>query len=140
MKKNLLKEDKNQPGESESEIQAQSFAAELDEEIWSVQPFEPKIAEDDSLRSDQPKAKNETIFQSDFHPESPAETVRKSGLAYAAGITLVGAIVVMLFIGWGVDSFLGSSPWGIVSGIILGSVIGFYQFFRLTSQILKNKD
>ena len=140
MKKSLLDEDENHRGESKSKSQARSSAAESDEEIWSVQPFEPKIADAYSLRSDQSEVKNEKIFQSDFQPESPAETVRKSGLAYAAGITLVGAIVVMLLIGWGVDSFLGSSPWGIVSGIILGSVIGFYQFFRLTSQILKNKE
>jgi F0F1-type ATP synthase assembly protein I len=33
---------------------------------------------------------------------------------------------------------LGSSPWGIVAGIVLGSLIGFVQFFRITSQIFKN--
>ncbi|MEP7149868.1 MAG: AtpZ/AtpI family protein [Acidobacteriota bacterium] len=70
-------------------------------------------------------------------PESMAETVRRSGLAYSAGIALFAAVVFMLVLGWGADVLLGTSPWGIVGGIILGSVIGFIQFFRLTSQIFK---
>ncbi len=70
-------------------------------------------------------------------PESMAETVRRSGLAYSAGIALFAAVVFMLVLGWGADLLLGTSPWGIVAGIILGSVIGFIQFFRLTSQIFK---
>ena len=80
------------------------------------------------------------LFQSSAEPESLAETARKSGLAYAAAITLFGSIVFMLIIGWFADLLLGSSPWGIVGGIILGAAIGFFQFFRLTSQILKDKD
>jgi F0F1-type ATP synthase assembly protein I len=41
----------------------------------------------------------------------------------------------MLFIGWLVDLLVGTSPWGIVGGIVLGSIIGFMQFFRITRQI-----
>lgn len=76
-----------------------------------------------------------TLFQTDYKPESQAETMRKSGLAYAAAITLFGAVVFMMVIGWFADLLLGSSPWGIVAGIVLGAIIGFVQFFRLTSQI-----
>jgi len=43
----------------------------------------------------------------------------------------------MLILGWGADLLLGTKPFGIVVGIVLGSVIGFIQFFRLTSQIFK---
>lgn len=81
-----------------------------------------------------------TIFQTEYQPESTAETMRKSGLAYAAAITLFGAVVFMMIIGWGADLLFGSSPWGIVGGIVLGALIGFFQFFRLTSQIIKNKE
>ena len=45
----------------------------------------------------------------------------------------------MLFLGWGADLLLGSSPWGLVGGIVLGAVIGFVQFFRITSQIFTTK-
>ena len=93
------------------------------------------------LRTKKTKFENsDMLFQSPAEPESFAETARKSGLAYAAAITLFGSIVFMLLIGWFADLLLGSSPWGIVIGIILGAAIGFFQFFRLTSQILKDKD
>jgi len=89
------------------------------------------------------KTKNgnaDLMFQPLPEPESFAETARRSGLAYAAAITLFGSVVFMLIIGWFADLLLGSSPWGVVGGIVLGAAIGFFQFFRLTSQIFKNKD
>jgi hypothetical protein len=69
--------------------------------------------------------------------ESMSETVRRSGLAWSAGVAFFAAVVFMLVLGWGADLLLGSSPWGIVGGIVLGSIIGFVQFFRITSQIFK---
>jgi F0F1-type ATP synthase assembly protein I len=86
------------------------------------------------------RAENEPLlFQSSFTPETPAETIRKSGLAYSAALALVGSVIFMLFIGWVLDSFLGTAPWCLLGGIIVGAAIGFYQFFKITSQILKDK-
>lgn len=79
----------------------------------------------------------EDFVISEAEPESMAETMRRSGLAYSAGIALFAAVVFMTVLGWGADVLLGTSPWGIVGGIVLGSAIGFIQFFRLTSQIFK---
>ena len=93
-----------------------------------------------NLAEPSPRSDEKPMFQTDFKPESAAETVRKSGLAYAAGITLFASIVFMMGIGWFADLMFGTTPWGIVGGIVLGSIIGFIQFFRITSQILKNKD
>jgi ATP synthase protein I len=73
----------------------------------------------------------------DFKPESEGETVRKSGLAYAAAFTLFSTVAVLLGAGYLIDRWLGSSPWGIVGGIVLGSAVGLYQFVRITSQIYK---
>lgn len=80
------------------------------------------------------------FFEKENKPESLAETVRKSGLAMSAAIALFGSVVFMLIIGWFADLLLGTSPWGKIGGIVLGSIIGFLQFFRMTSQILKDKD
>jgi len=78
---------------------------------------------------------------SSYQPESSAESARNMGLGYAAGITFFATIAFMLFIGWGADLILGSKPWGMVGGIVLGSVIAFIQFFRITSRIYdKPKD
>lgn len=76
-----------------------------------------------------------------YVPPSEGESVRRSGLAYSAGIMFFGSVVFMLFLGWGADLLFGSSPWGLVGGIVLGAIIGFIQFFRITSQIFTtNKD
>ena len=82
----------------------------------------------------------EIFSQSPYQSESSDETIRKSGLAYSAAIILFGSIVFTLILGWFADLLLGTSPWGKVGGIVLGSIIGFIQFFRTTSQLFKNKD
>jgi F0F1-type ATP synthase assembly protein I len=75
-----------------------------------------------------------------YVPATQNETIRRSGLAWSAGIAFFGSVVFTLFLGWIADLLLGSSPWGIVGGIILGSIIAFLQFFRITSQIFPRKD
>ncbi len=70
--------------------------------------------------------------------ESRAETIRKTGLAWSAAIVFFGSVVFMLILGWFADLLFGSSPWGIVAGIVLGSVIGFMQFFKITSRIINS--
>ena len=74
-----------------------------------------------------------------FTPVSTEETVRRSGLAWSAGIVFFSSIAFMLFLGWLADWLLGISPWGLVGGIVLGSIIGFIQFFRITSQIFNSE-
>ncbi len=77
------------------------------------------------------------LVQADYAPETPDETIRKSGLAYSAAVVLLVSIVFMMILGWFADLLFGSSPYGIVGGIILGAIVGFIQFFRITSSILK---
>jgi len=104
------------------------------------QPDEPTKSSEPtviSLFDDAEKPPEESFILSEVEPQSLSETVRQSGLAYSAGIALFASVVFMLLIGWGADLLFGSSPWGIVSGIVLGALIGFFQFFRLTSQIFK---
>lgn len=99
--------------------------------------------DDNANRDDWPgekKAPEEPTVLSNYTPPSQDEVVRQSGLAWSAGIAFFGAIVFMLFLGWIADLLLGTSPWGIVGGIVLGSIIGFLQFFRISSQIFKNND
>ncbi len=78
--------------------------------------------------------------QTDYKPASKAEIIRNSGLAWSAGIVFFGSVTFLLILGWFADLLLGSSPWGAVGGVVLGSIIGFLQLFRLTSQILKNNE
>ncbi len=86
--------------------------------------------------TDGPKASDEPKFvPAPFEPESVNENIRRSGLAWSAGVVFFGAIAFMLFLGWLADVLLGTKPWGLVGGIVLGSIIGFIQFFRISSQI-----
>lgn len=90
-----------------------------------------------SIFDEAPEGDSEPFVLSESKPQSMAETVRQSGLAYSAGIVLFASVAFMLVIGWGADLLFGSSPWGIVVGIVVGALIGFVQFFRITSQIFK---
>jgi ATP synthase protein I len=63
------------------------------------------------------------------------EITRKSGIMYAAVLALVFSIVSMLVVGWLLDRWLGTGPWLVVAGIVLGAVAGFYEFIRLVSKI-----
>jgi len=57
------------------------------------------------------------------------ETNRKSGLAYAAGFSLFSAVVAGLIAGWLMDRWLGTRPWLLVAGIVLGAVLAFASSF-----------
>jgi ATP synthase protein I len=60
---------------------------------------------------------------------------RKSGLVYAAVLSFVLSTVTCLGVGWALDRWLGTGPWLVVAGILLGAGVGFYQFVRLLSRI-----
>jgi F0F1-type ATP synthase assembly protein I len=59
----------------------------------------------------------------------------KSSVVYGAVLALGLSIVSCLLAGWALDHLLGTSPWLIVAGILVGSVAGFMQFIRLMSRI-----
>jgi F0F1-type ATP synthase assembly protein I len=63
------------------------------------------------------------------------ETNRKSGIAYAAALTLFASVVTLCGIGWLLDRWLSTKPWLLVAGIVVGAVAGFYQFIRLTAKL-----
>ena len=83
--------------------------------------------------------KEEPVESLPYTPDSPDEGIRKSGLAYSAGIALFGAVAVMVLAGLGIDAYFGSAPLGLVGGVFIGAGLGFYQFFRITSQIIGKK-
>lgn len=62
------------------------------------------------------------------------EENRKSGFAYAAAISLFAAVVTFCGLGWMLDKWLGTQPWFLIGGIVLGSAAGLYQFVRLSSR------
>lgn len=67
--------------------------------------------------------------------EDQNETNIKSGIAYGAAVSLFAAVVGGLIVGWLLDRWLGTSPWLLVVGLILGAAAGFYEFIRATSRL-----
>jgi len=59
------------------------------------------------------------------------ENLRRSGPAMVAGYTLIGAIALLGAIGYGIDRWRGTAPWGLVIGLLLGIVVGFYELARI---------
>ena len=54
--------------------------------------------------------------------KSLQENVSRSGSAAAASYTLIGAIVLL--------GGLGTGPWGLFTGLMLGIVVGFYELIK----------
>ena len=59
-------------------------------------------------------------------------SVQEAGPAAAAAYSLVGGILVCGGIGYAIDAWRGSSPWGLVIGLGLGVVVGFYSLIKAT--------
>jgi F0F1-type ATP synthase assembly protein I len=45
----------------------------------------------------------------------------------AASYTLIGAIIVLGGLGYFADTWFGTSPWLLLTGLLLGIVVGFYE-------------
>lgn len=58
------------------------------------------------------------------------ENVSRAGPAATASYTLIGAIVGLGGLGYVVDRWLGSGPWGVFIGLLLGFVVGFYELVK----------
>ena len=54
------------------------------------------------------------------------ENVQRAGPAASASYTLTGGILLLGGLGYAVDLWLGTSPWFLISGLVLGIVVGFY--------------
>lgn len=67
--------------------------------------------------------------------QEDGETNRKSGIAYAAALTLFASVVSVGGLGWLLDRAFATKPWLLLAGLVLGAAAGFYQFIRLTAKL-----
>ncbi len=59
------------------------------------------------------------------------ENLRRSGPAVTAGYTLIGAIGLLGGLGYALDAWWGTAPWLLVSGLLFGIVVGFYELAKV---------
>ena len=57
-------------------------------------------------------------------------TVMRSGPAAMVSYTLIGAIILLGGIGYGLDEWRGTSPWFLLGGLLLGLIVGFYELAK----------
>jgi len=63
--------------------------------------------------------------------EAPQEGTSKAlALGLRVGLELVVAVVVAVFIGWALDRWLGTRPWGMISLFFLGVAAGMVNVYR----------
>ena len=77
-------------------------------------------------------AKKNRSFSYSRSAKSLQENATNAGSAAGASYTLVGAILVLGGIGYGVDKWQGTSPWGLIIGLALGMIVGFYDLVKTT--------
>jgi len=58
------------------------------------------------------------------------ENAERAGPAAGASYTLIGAIILLGGIGYGIDQWRGTSPWFLVGGLLLGIVVGMYELAK----------
>jgi ATP synthase protein I len=63
--------------------------------------------------------------------EAPQEgTSSALALGWRIGLELVVAVVVGFFIGWAIDKWLGTRPWGMILFFFLGVAAGMVNVYR----------
>jgi len=63
---------------------------------------------------------------------SSQQAATSAGPAAAASYSLIGAVVVLGGLGYGLDVWLGTSPWCVLAGLALGLIVGFYELVKST--------
>jgi F0F1-type ATP synthase assembly protein I len=63
--------------------------------------------------------------------KSMQENLRSIGPAAAAGYTLIGSILLMGGIGYALDAWRGTSPWFLISGLLVGLIVGFFELAKI---------
>lgn len=58
------------------------------------------------------------------------DNMRRSGAVAGASYALVGAILLLGGLGYWWDGWAGTAPWGLVAGLALGIIVGFYELVK----------
>ncbi|TMA29299.1 MAG: AtpZ/AtpI family protein [Deltaproteobacteria bacterium] len=71
--------------------------------------------------------------------EDASQSYRRAAPYLDASWQLAGSLALWTLIGWFLDGKLGTGPWLLVTGSLLGIGLGFYLFFRVIAAIGKRK-
>jgi ATP synthase protein I len=66
--------------------------------------------------------------------------LRNLGALSAVGLSIVVAVVIGTAAGYGVDRWLGTSPWGFLIGFLIGVVAGMRTVFRTVAAVSRDEE
>jgi F0F1-type ATP synthase assembly protein I len=84
-------------------------------------------------RRDHEMAKKKRDFSFERSTHSLQQNVSRSGAVAGASYTLVGGILLLGGLGYGFDYWRGTAPWGLIIGLVLGIIVGFYELIKTVS-------
>jgi F0F1-type ATP synthase assembly protein I len=76
-------------------------------------------------------ARKQSSFSFARSAQSFQDNIRRAGPAAGASYTLIGAIVLLGGLGYAVDAWMNTTPWGLFVGLLLGLVVGFYELAKV---------
>ena len=56
--------------------------------------------------------------------------LQQSGPLASASYGLLASVLIFTFLGWYFDAYNGSSPKGVLSGLAIGLIVGFYHLVK----------
>ena len=57
--------------------------------------------------------------------------IRDSGPVAAASYGLIGAVILFILLGYFLDTWLGTEPWFMIVGLLIGLGSGFYELSKI---------
>jgi len=78
-------------------------------------------------------AKKNRSFSFSRSAKSLQDNATNAGAAAGASYTLVGGIILFGGLGYLLDKWQGTGPWGLVIGLALGIIVGFYELVKTTT-------
>jgi len=57
--------------------------------------------------------------------------IRDSGPIAAASYGLIGAVILFILLGYFLDTWLGTAPWLMIVGLLIGLGSGFYEISKV---------
>lgn len=66
------------------------------------------------------------------------DAMRTMGRVSAIGMEFAGLVIAGLLLGWWIDGKAGTGPWLAVTGIVIGSALGFRAVYR-TAKVMQSQ-